>query len=93
MPQQESRSPSAQCAGPSSLGPGENRGWFVGMWGATMLTYLAQPVFAVVWAGIAIAAAIVVLARALPVRTSAITTLVLAGVGLLATLVRLGALY
>jgi hypothetical protein len=92
MPQQESRLPSTRCAG-SSSGPGENRGWFVGMWGATVLTYLAQPAFAEAWAGIAIAAALVVLARDHPVRTSAITTLVLAGVGLLSTLVRLGALY
>jgi hypothetical protein len=92
MTQQDSRSPSGH-AGPSSFGLGDNRSWFVGMCVATVLTYLAQPALAVVWAGVAIAAALVVLSREHGARAPAIVALVLAGAGLLSTLVRLGALY
>jgi hypothetical protein len=91
MAQQDSRSPSGHT-GPQSIAPGDNRSWFVGMWVATVLTYLAQPLPAVAWAGAAIAAAVVLLTRGHG-QASAITALVLAGVGLLSTLVRLGALY
>ncbi len=65
----------------------------VGIWTATVLVYVAQPVVAVVWAGAAIAGAIAFLARGRPLQTPAIAALVLAGVGLQWTLVQLGALY
>ena len=65
----------------------------VGIWVATVLVYVAQPVVAVVWAGAAIGGAVAFLAHGRPPRTPAITALALAGVGLLWTLVQLGALY
>ncbi len=65
----------------------------VGIWAATVLAYVAQPVVAVVWAGAAIAGAVAFLAHGRPPRTPAIAALALAGVGLLWTLVQLGALY
>jgi hypothetical protein len=64
-----------------------------GIWVATVLTYAAQPVVALLWAGAAIAGAVAFLAQGRPARTPAIAALVLAGVGLLWTLVQLGALY
>ncbi len=64
-----------------------------GIWVATVLAYAAQPVVALLWAGVAIAGAIAFLARGRPTRTPAIAALVLAGVGLQWTLVQLGALY
>ena len=94
MAQQGSRSPSGH-AGSRSIAWGDNRSWLVGMGVATVLAYLAQPVLAVVWAGAAIAAAVVLLTRdhGGGVRAAAIAGLILAGAGLLSTLVRLGALY
>jgi hypothetical protein len=94
MAQQGSRSPSGP-AGPPSIASGDNRSWLVGMGIATVLTFVAQPVLAVVRAGAAIAAAVVLLTRdhGVGLRAAAVTALVLAGAGLLSTLVRLGALY
>src|SRR5690242_20925572 len=79
MAEQDSRSPSGH-SGPPSIAWGDNRSWLVGMGIATALTYVAQPVAAVVWAGAAIAAAVVLLTRerGAGVRASAITSLVLA---------------
>ena len=60
---------------------------------AAVLTYVAQPVVALLWAGVAIALAIIVLVQEDSARPAPIAALVLAGVGLLWTLVQLGALY
>jgi|tagenome__1003787_1003787.scaffolds.fasta_scaffold17597681_1 hypothetical protein len=95
MAQQGSRSPFGH-AGPPSIASGDNnRSWLVGMGIATVLTFVAQPVLAVAWAGAAIAAAVVLLTRdhGVGLRAAAVTALVLAVAGLLSTLVRLGALY
>jgi hypothetical protein len=94
MAQQGSRSPSGHTGSPS-IASGDNRSWLVGMGIATVLAYVAQPVLAVAWAGAAIAAAVVLLTRdhGVGLRAAAVTALVLAGAGLLSTLVRLGALY
>ena len=47
------------------------------MWVATVLAYLAQPIAALVWAGTAIASAIIFLAQARPGRPWAIAALAL----------------
>lgn len=65
----------------------------VGIWVATVLTYVAQPVVALLWAGAAMAGGVVALVQEHPGRPWVIAALLLAGVGLLWTLVQLGALY
>jgi hypothetical protein len=65
----------------------------VGVWTATVLVYVAQPVVALLWAGAAITGAVALLAHGRPLRTPAIAALVFAGVGLLWMLVQLGTLY
>jgi hypothetical protein len=71
----------------------QNTMLIVGMWIATVLAYLAQPIGALIWSGIAIAGAIIFLTQARPRRPPVIAALVFAGVALLWTLVRLGTLY
>jgi hypothetical protein len=71
----------------------QNRMLIVGMWVATVLAYLAQPIAALVWAGTAITSAIIFLAQARPGKPLAIAALVFAVVALLWTLVQLGTLY
>ena len=60
---------------------------------ATLLAYVAQPVTALVWAGAAIAGAVVHLSQGRSLRAPVIVALVLAVVALLWMLVQLGALY
>jgi hypothetical protein len=64
-----------------------------GTWVATVLAYLAPPVGALLWAGIAITGAVVVLTHARPGRVPATAALVFAVIAVLWTLVRMGALY
>jgi hypothetical protein len=64
-----------------------------GTWVATILAYLAPPVDALLWAGLAITGAVVVLTQARPGRVPATAALVFAVIAVLWTLVRMGALY
>ena len=65
----------------------------VGIWVATVLAYVAQPVVALLWAGVALAGGIVFLVQERTGRPPVIAALVLAGFGMLWMLVQLGALY
>jgi hypothetical protein len=64
----------------------------VGTWVATVLAYLAPPVGALLWAGLGITGAVVVLVQDRPGRVPAIAALVFAVIAVLWTLVRMGAL-
>jgi hypothetical protein len=71
----------------------KNLATVVGTWVATALAYLAPPVGALLWAGLAITGAIVVLAHGRPGRVPATAALVFAVIAVLWTLVRMGTLY
>jgi hypothetical protein len=78
--------------------PGRGDAWkdlaaIVGTWAATVLAYLAPPVGALLWAGLGITGAVVVLAQDRPGRVPAIAALVFAVIAVMWTLVRMGALY
>jgi hypothetical protein len=64
-----------------------------GIWIATVLAYVAQPVVALLWAGVAVAGGIVFLVQERAGRPLVIAAVVLAGFGMLWMLVQLGALY
>jgi hypothetical protein len=53
--------------------------------------YVAQPVVALLWAGLAIVGGVVFLVQDRPGRPVAIAALIFAGIGLMWTVVRLGA--
>jgi hypothetical protein len=63
------------------------------IWIATVLAYVAQPVAALLWAGVAMAGGIVFLVQERAGRPPVIAALVIAGFGMLWMLVQLGALY
>ena len=77
---------------PPRLGGGQNVLVLAGIWFATALTYVANPVVALLWSGVAIAGGIVALVQDRPGRPAVIVALLFAGVGVMWTLVRLGVL-
>ena len=78
---------------PQRLGGRHNATVLAGVLLATALTFVAQPVVAVLWAGAAIAGGIVFLVQDRPGRPAAIAAIIFAGTGLMWTFVQLGALY